>query len=64
MIFEYARKAIQVGALDYITKPIEEKYLSELMIKTRKQIQKRKHKSDEEKSSKGEITGLCKPIKG
>ncbi|WHH60744.1 response regulator [Petroclostridium sp. X23] len=53
--FEYARKAIRFGALDYILKPIEKNYIDELMTKIYKNILKRREKLNEEKELKDKL---------
>lgn len=40
--FTYAKKALQLGALDYLLKPITEEELKKVLIKVKKEIESKK----------------------
>ena len=44
--FSYAKKAIKVGALDYLVKPVKEKELEKLLIEVSKNLEEKRERED------------------
>ena len=49
--FEYAKRGLQNGAIDYIIKPITEENLKELFIKVEKLLKEKENKNEESKET-------------
>ena len=54
--FDYAQKAIKLGAYDYILKPIELDYLGEVLVKIRREVEEAQKKETEVRELKGKLS--------